>query len=150
MDVVRVLLYSENYSAKHLQSGKVNLRINLDCLSDKYFVVLGYDRTPYYFFIAECYTVRPDCSFDTRIEAHIRYSCPIVGNEKALKLFRSGIDQHNKVGVNVAELIAALGESKLDGSDVSTFDPLSASEAKRRVSLMYGVPQEKIKISIEY
>ncbi|MBA2930325.1 hypothetical protein G9Q86_17280 [Pseudomonas sp. CCUG 57209] len=150
MDAVRVLLYSENYSADRLRSSKVNLNLSFECLDDKYFVVLGYDNKPYYFFIVERFTVRPDCGFDTRIEAHIRYGCPIASKEKALQLFRPGLERINRVSVNVAELIAALGESELSDNDISKFDPLSASEAKRRVSLMYGVSQEKIKISIEY
>ena len=149
MEAVRVLLATDKYNLEALKKGVVTLNVPFDCLEEKYFVVVGYNG-PHYFLIVDKFMVHPARSHGERVEAHLKYFAFVGGNDVAIKLFGSFIHEKIKVSVDVVEVIKAIGEADFDQKDLAAFDPLTAAEAKRRVSLMYGVPIDKVKISIEY
>lgn len=147
MELVKVLLSQHVPDFMDARNGSFKLGFsNADMFEEKYLLVYG-DNNPICLMVVDRYVFVPG---QRAVSVHVSYfGCFPEGTDFTELKKGNGRDSY-KIYCDVSAMLKLLGAGDLDLHSEDAFDPQPPSEAKRRVGLMFGVPPDKVKISIDF
>ncbi|AQT08934.1 hypothetical protein H78_02260 [Pseudomonas protegens] len=147
MENVKVLLSEHVPEFMDARSGSFKLKFsNSDMFDEKYLLVYG-SSEPICLMIVDRYVFTPG---QREVSVHVSYfGCFPKGTDFTDLKKGNGRFSYN-IFCDVSAMLQKIGAASVETKPEDIFDPQLPSDAKRRVGLMFGVPPDKVKISIDF
>ncbi|MGZ0700651.1 hypothetical protein [Pseudomonas piscis] len=147
MENVKVLLSEQVPEFMDARNGSFKLKFsNADMFDEKYLLVYGPDE-PICLMMVDRYVFVPG---QREVSVHVSYFGCFPSGTDFTNLKQGNGRFSYRIYCDVSAMLQKLGAADLESKPEDIFDPQLPFDAKRRVGLTFGVPPDKVKISIDF